>query len=240
MSIIEKYGITGYIIIVITAIIFAFAIMILASFIYGLVKHLEEHKKGSSLMIRQYDDTYKASGIIETYIKRTASNIGWGYYHLGRINIQDIDNSYPVSMPIPYIAIYKTAIVTISIIDGTGELILEDNDIKLRTNKGEDVKIDSSAEKVLYTIGTSKMLANVVCNAPVYNFLYVINPLIDIDKIKADCENNKIFDSLIITNSMEKMFDKIDKNVNFHRTQYLNENMISKECAINAMNHIVK
>lgn len=98
-------------------------------------------------MIRQYDDTYKASNIIETYMMRTASNIGWGFYHLGCIDIRDIANGYPVSMPIPYIAIYKTAIVTISIIDGTGELILEDNDIKLRTNRGEDVKIDTSAEK---------------------------------------------------------------------------------------------
>lgn len=45
MDIVEKYGITGYIIIIITAIIFAFTIMVAASFIYGLIKHLEEHKK---------------------------------------------------------------------------------------------------------------------------------------------------------------------------------------------------
>ena len=70
--------------------------------------------------------------------------------------------------------------------------------------------------------------------------MYVVNPLIDINKIKTDCENSEVFNSLIITNSMEDMFDEIDKNVNFYRTQCLNENMISKECAINAMNHIIK
>lgn len=240
MNIIEKYGITGYIIIVIAALISVLIIMVLTSFVYGLVKHIEEYKKGTMLMARKYDDTYKAAQIIETYAARSASNIGWGYYHLGRIDIQDIDNSYPISTPIPFIIIYKTAIVTISIVDGTGELILEDDEIKLRTTKNENIKIDSSAEKILYTIGTSKMLAESICDAPVYNFVYVINPLIDINKISSECNGNKVYDSLIITNSMEDMFDKIDETVNFNRNSCLDENKITKEQAINAMNHITK